>query len=71
MWGSPATTPLDGIKSPLSTGLFTAPPAPTNAHEKPHTSQPLLDVLHEEELEGDGYQSGDRAGALGNKQGRD
>ena len=52
--GISATIPLGGIKSPLTTGLFTAPPAPTNAHEKPPTSQPLLDVLHRDELEGDG-----------------
>lgn len=67
-WRSPATTPLCRIKSPLTTGLFTVPPAPTNTHEKPPTSQSLLGVLHGEELKGDGYQSGERAGALGNKQ---
>lgn len=61
IWRSPATAPLGGIKSPLTAGLFTAPPAPTNTHEKPPTSQPLLDVLHREQLEGDGYESGVRA----------
>lgn len=68
MWESPATIPLGGIKSPLTIGLFTAPPTPTNAHEKPLTTQPLLDVLHGEELEGYGYQSCARAGMLRNKQ---
>jgi len=70
-WVSPANNSLGGIKSPLTTGLFPAPTAPTNAHEKLATSQSLQDVLHGEELGGAGYQSGATAGALGNKQGRD
>lgn len=66
-WG-PLTASLGGIKSPLTVGLFTASPSLTNTHEKPPTSQPLLGLLYREELEGDGYHSGARAGALGKKQ---
>lgn len=71
MWQPPATTPLSGIKPPLTTSLFTTLPAPTHAHEKPPTSQPLMAVLHWEELEGADYQSDIRAGVLGNEPGRD
>lgn len=70
-WGYPATSPLGGIKSPLTLGLFTAPPAFTNTPEKPPTSQPLLDVLYGEELEEADRYIGDRASVLGNKQGGD
>lgn len=70
-WGYLATSPLGGIKFPLTPGLFTAPPALTNAHEKPPTSQPLLDVLYGEELEEADHYTGDRASVLGNKQGGD